>query len=353
MCVGGAERAIYQLIRSQVGQKGVIPSLLVLSNPGYYAQRVSELNVDVSVARGRGKLDPRYSIDIINIFKRMDYVHFHSPQPFEMYLSLFASGVKFVYTHRAGDHNYGLKRKSTYGAIGWLLRGGHFSVSANTEHAAEVAKRLFKLKGKNVEVTYNGVDFDLLVSKEKACELRQAIGISTVDFCIGITANLRALKRVEYLLRLVASVKGVVACIVGDGPDRARLERLAIELSVENRCFFVGEQEDVSNYLRLMDCFIFPTDKSESFGNSVVEAMGFGLPSIVMADSPGVVEHMRFEGGLVAGNERNLESILRRLMNDKVYRESVAEKGRAYVRRKYTYENSSKQYLKLYKLREM
>jgi L-malate glycosyltransferase len=99
---------------------------------------------------------------------------------------------------------------------------------------------------------------------------------------IGCVCHLVKGKGVDVLLEAVASVS--ISCrvtIVGDGPERSRLERQAsahLKESVE----FVGPlaAEDVPDFLRSLDLFVFPTTLRESLGLVALEAMGCGVPVI-------------------------------------------------------------------------
>lgn len=67
--------------------------------------------------------------------------------------------------------------------------------------------------------------------------------------------------------------------ILGDGPDRARLEHEAHACGVANRVQFAGWVDDVVPSLRVADVFVLAT-KSEGFGRVNVSAAALGLPVI-------------------------------------------------------------------------
>ncbi|MCG8405628.1 MAG: glycosyltransferase family 4 protein [Phycisphaerales bacterium] len=69
--------------------------------------------------------------------------------------------------------------------------------------------------------------------------------------------------------------------IVGEGPGREELAVLCRRESVDDIVSFVGEKADVRPYLHAADIFVFPS-LGESFGSSLVEAMGCGLPCIAL-----------------------------------------------------------------------
>ena len=75
--------------------------------------------------------------------------------------------------------------------------------------------------------------------------------------------------------------RAVVYLIAGEGDDRARLERLASELGVEDRVRFLGKVpfEDLPDAYRAADLFALPST-GEGFGIVYIEAMACGTPAI-------------------------------------------------------------------------
>jgi glycosyltransferase involved in cell wall biosynthesis len=102
-------------------------------------------------------------------------------------------------------------------------------------------------------------------------------------------ARLSPEKGLEDLLTAVASAGGAGADLavelVGDGPDRERLEALAGELGITDRvrfAGFVGTRPDLVERLDAADVFVLPS-RSEGLPHSVVEAMARGLPVVASA----------------------------------------------------------------------
>lgn len=67
--------------------------------------------------------------------------------------------------------------------------------------------------------------------------------------------------------------------IVGDGPERARIERLLGEGGVRELAWLAGERDDVPAILRGLDVFVLPS-LGEGVSNTVLEAMASGLPVV-------------------------------------------------------------------------
>ncbi|MFQ5411805.1 MAG: glycosyltransferase family 4 protein, partial [Phycisphaerae bacterium] len=139
--------------------------------------------------------------------------------------------------------------------------------------------------GKCVTV-HGGVDgkvFRPPDDRERAAA-RARWGIEPDAFVLTWTGRISPEKNLPLLIRSAARIRASKprVCIVGDGPERDNMIRLAREEGVEPLVSFVGSQSNVRPYLHAADCFAFPS-RSESFGGSLVEAMACGLPCVVLA----------------------------------------------------------------------
>jgi glycosyltransferase involved in cell wall biosynthesis len=106
------------------------------------------------------------------------------------------------------------------------------------------------------------------------------------DYDLIITAQLIARKRVDRFLRIVADLRkrhpGVRAAILGDGPLRADLERLADTLGIRDHVEFLGFHEDTERYYNRAKVFVL-TSSAEGLSVAMMEAMCCGLPAVVPA----------------------------------------------------------------------
>lgn len=101
---------------------------------------------------------------------------------------------------------------------------------------------------------------------------------------VGMTARLIAGKGVNTALEAVSLLSKIMPdlnlVVVGDGPDRAKLESYAAALGVKDIVHFLGWRDDVPQLMVGWDLFILPSF-SEGFSLSVLEAMASGLPVVV------------------------------------------------------------------------
>lgn len=95
-------------------------------------------------------------------------------------------------------------------------------------------------------------------------------------------SNFRKVKRVEDVVRVFDKVRKKIPSkllLVGDGPERQKIENLCRELGTCNNIFFIGKIKSTEQALAMADLFLLPS-ASESFGLSALEAMASGVPVI-------------------------------------------------------------------------
>ena len=152
---------------------------------------------------------------------------------------------------------------------------------------------------------------------------------------------------------VAALPKEDICCyIIGDGPAEKRLQQLAHSMGVSDQFIFVGKQEHVGDYMQILDAFARLSDQAESFGNSVVEAMGLGIPSLVMSDGGGMVEHFADMYGTLPSDLSELVRSIEYLINNPDAAAVLAKQCQEHVVKKYTIQRMVSAYSALYKLAE-
>lgn len=72
--------------------------------------------------------------------------------------------------------------------------------------------------------------------------------------------------------------------LVGKGKLEPEMKKLAKDLEIEDRVEFLGQRNDVNQWLQASDCFVFSSD-FEGFGNVITEALNNGVP-VISTDCP-------------------------------------------------------------------
>jgi glycosyltransferase involved in cell wall biosynthesis len=153
---------------------------------------------------------------------------------------------------------------------------------------------------------------------------------------IGSVGSLHVRKGYQYLIEAVPLVltelPGARFVLVGEGPERLRLEQLAAELGVAGRVQFLGQRTDVSAVLPEFDVFVLPSI-TEGMPNAVLEAMAAGIP--VVASRVGGVPEIVQDGetGLLVEPESpsDLARSLVRLGRDAPLRLALTQRALAVV----------------------
>ncbi len=149
---------------------------------------------------------------------------------------------------------------------------------------------------------------------------------------IGTVGGLRAEKDQATLLRAVAAMqRSVRVALVGDGPERARLDALARELGIAARTVFVGAVGDTAPRYRDLDVFVL-SSRTEQMPISLLEAMASGLP-VASTDvgDVGVMLPAASRAALVpAGDAAALGRVLEALLDDPARRAREGAANRAH-----------------------
>ncbi|MFY8033924.1 MAG: glycosyltransferase, partial [Flexibacteraceae bacterium] len=103
--------------------------------------------------------------------------------------------------------------------------------------------------------------------------------------------NFRKVKRIEDVVLTFANIRNHIPAkllLVGDGPERAKIEQLTRDLDVQHDVRFLGKIDVVEEVLSVADLFLMPSEK-ESFGLAALEAMSCEVP-IISSNTGGLPE---------------------------------------------------------------
>lgn len=187
-----------------------------------------------------------------------------------------------------------------------------------------------------LRVVYNAIDaapFQAPLDDQRRSALRAELGLSSDARVLISVAMLRQGKGLGVLLRAMAAIRQrqpqAVLLIVGDGPERPRLTRLADDLELGGSVRFLGVRTDVPALLGLAQVFVLPT-RYEALPTVLLEANAAGLPAVA-SDVGGVPELVRHnvEGLLTpVGDSPALATSICRLLEDGDLRARLAAAAR-------------------------
>lgn len=196
-------------------------------------------------------------------------------------------------------------------------------------------------------VVYNGVDPDLF---------RPVLSPSREEMILLSVGNLIAVKGHDVLIRSVASFasdfQSLVLEIIGDGPERQRLQTLAEQLQIGTRVRFLGVQsrKQVAEAMRRCTLFALPS-RYEGLGCVYLEAMASGIPTIGCRGQ-GIAEVIQqgLNGFLVGPeNDRELSLVLSLLLRDENRRQNVGVAARDTILDGFTLAHQAERLARIYR----
>ena len=181
------------------------------------------------------------------------------------------------------------------------------------------------LDPRHISVIYNGIKF------------QEFSKTGHEGFRIGTVSRLAPQKGVEYFIRAAAIVLGKFPSarftIIGDGPFRTELEKLAVDLGIGESVEFMGFQSDVLSIVADFDLFVL-TSTRETFGLTLVEALSLGVP-VVASRVGGIPEIIDGSTTGLLAEPRDQDDIAEKicsLLEDRDFARQLGKNGYEYVK---------------------
>ena len=195
-----------------------------------------------------------------------------------------------------------------------------------------------------------GVDLERF---ERAKPVQKSeLGVKDSDRLLVWVGRLDPVKGLEDLLRALVIIQQRFAShlvLVGDGPERSRLERLITELDLADRVSLVGVRDDVPKILKACDVFVFPSH-TEGMPNALLEAMASGC-AIVCTDVPGnrdLITDDRTGLTVPARDSNALADAVMKLLGSRDLSDRLGTAASAVARESYDNRSVTARYLEIY-----
>ena len=205
------------------------------------------------------------------------------------------------------------------------------------------AKLLRKLgaEDEKVRVVPNGVDTKLFSPRESKPEIERRWSLGRP--VVLAAGRLVPWKGLNYLVRaapvVLRSFSSTTFLVVGDGPERANLERQVEELGLGRSFVFTGRipHREMAEVISCADVFVLPS-LFDTTPNVLLEVMSSGKP-VVASDIEGIREVIKnMETGILVppADDHNLGEALLRLLSDPPEASKIGGRARDFVRREYS-----------------
>jgi glycosyltransferase involved in cell wall biosynthesis len=213
-----------------------------------------------------------------------------------------------------------------------------------SQEVARFAEQVIGLPGGKLVVIPNGIDprrFENLPARNQA---RLLHGLPEEALIIGAIGRPRPVKGYTFLLqafeRLAQEHPASLLLFVGDGPDKMSLMRQAAGYNLNDRVYFLPDQEDIPALLPALDILAVPS-LFEGMPNVALEAMAAGLP--VAATRVGGVPEVVLDGetGLLVppADAPTLAGALARLAQEPELRRRLGAAGKARACEQFSIQN--------------
>ncbi len=287
---GGAERATLDLLGG-ISRDRFAPSLAVFSHSGRFARQVPP-DVQVYDLRGRRQWDARLVWRLSRLLRRERPDIVLSVLRYANFVTLLARPVSGVHTHVVvNEQNLPSAEFAAFGGAtlkGWGLTKLYPTADLVTAISHGIAQELvsrYGLRAAKVQVIYNPVDLArvraLADEPPRHAWLQPGPAASTMPVLIAV-GRLHPQKGFHYLIQAFALVRKVRPCrllILGEGPNRADLEKLVLELGLGDDVALPGFDENPYSAMHHATAFVL-SSLYEGFGNVLVEALAVGTPVI-------------------------------------------------------------------------
>lgn len=354
MRIGGAEQVIYQLVRETDPKEFAVSVLCLDASVGPFGRQLEKQGYAVATCTRRPGFDRSLVWKIRRHILRhgIDVVHCHQYTPYVYgLLGALFTGRKVIFTEHG--RFYPDQRRWKRVVLNPLFTMATDHITAISEATKDALVRFENFPRKKIDVIYNAID-DARFRSPRDAGFKESLGIKPDARVIGTVARLDPIKNHPMMIKALKLVQKaypeVVLVIVGDGPERGNLERLAGGLGLTGSVLFPGFREDTHRFYGIMDLFLL-TSFSEGTAMTLLEAMASSLPCIVtgVGGNAEIVEDGETAFVVPSNDEITLGERISTLLGSEELRRRMGEAGRRRFEDKFTVEKMVKEYEALYK----
>jgi len=337
---GGAEKQISLLARG-LDRNAFEAIVIVLTHTGPREQELLNSGIAVHHIQKRAKFDPFAWLRLRKLLKQLkpDIVHtwLFAANAYGRSAALSAKVPVVLGSERSVD-----PWKSSYQFwIDHFLAKRTHGISANSQGTID----FYHEKGvdaKWFELIPNGIEpfVPSTMSRQQACA---AMGVAINKRIILSIGRLWAQKGYKDLLWAVELLRvmreDICYVIIGDGPDRERLELYRDNIQGASQISLLGHRSDARDLLPHCD-ILWNGSLFEGQSNVILEAMQAGV-AVIASNIPGnreLIEHERTGLLYPVGNVDDLTRLSNQLLNDEARRKALAENAQKHVLIKHSVE---------------
>jgi glycosyltransferase involved in cell wall biosynthesis len=353
---GGTEQLVLELATRL--HPRVPMAVCCLDRAGAWAEALTARGVQVEALGRRPGLHPSLGHALARTIHEREiqvvHAHHYSPFVYSCLARVWRPGVSLVFTEhgRLSDAPPSLKRRAANQVLAPMATRV-FAVSEDLKR--HMTGEGFRAGA--VGVIHNGIAVGPRPDDDARAAVRRDLGATADTVVIGAIARLDPVKDLGRLIQAVGRAAAAgwplgtrpLLVIVGDGPERTRLETLAGLGSAGDAVRFLGYRSDARRWLAGFDIFV-NSSTSEGVSLTILEAMAAGLPIIAtrVGGTPEVIDDTC--GRLVpARDSAALAEAMRDLAAAPETRRRLGDAARRRVESEFTIERMVQSYLDVYR----
>jgi glycosyltransferase involved in cell wall biosynthesis len=221
-------------------------------------------------------------------------------------------------------------------------------VACGSDAVAEQVRRI-GVDDRRIVITPTGADLELFRLPPDRDAARRRLGLDG-RFVVGWVGSFRRFHALDQAVDALAGLDGATLLLVGDGPERASVERLAHARGVELQCTGTVGHDDIPSYLAAMDVGLVLASGDQPFHYSplkLAEYMAAGLA--VVAPRAGALPAQLRDGVdamlVTPGDPHELADVLRRLRDDVALRERLGRAAKSVAGERWSWDRSAREAL--------
>ena len=213
---------------------------------------------------------------------------------------------------------------------------------------SEAEKNQFKIKLGYIPENHAVIPTGVEIADAKKDEIERIKKFYRLEgVVITFVGRLIAVKGLDLLINAVNGIEyKIKLLIVGDGPERLRLEKLVEKNNLQEKVVFAGWRRDISAILAASDIFVLPS-YSEGLPLALLEAMAAGKACVV-TDIGLPVEHRRDALVVKPGDVKELREALIELVENRELREKLGKNAKKKASG-FTWEKTAEEYHRIFK----
>ncbi len=233
----------------------------------------------------------------------------------------------------------------------WSLRAARKVLTVSGPFRDELVAH--GVKAERIEIVHNAISPEWGRAAGDAAALRREWGIAEGRRVAIAVGRLSREKDHVTLLRAMTALPERDAwrlLIVGEGPERARIEQEIARLKLTRAVTLTGQQDSTDPFYAIADIAVLPS-VTEGSSNALLEAMAAGVPVVATAvgGTPEIVTNEESALLVKAGDEAGMSSAIGRLIRDEGLGKRLAERARELVRSRHAPEARARRLAAIYR----